>query len=102
MQRITSRDEYLDLIDQALFEVQEMIVCADEEDAEDSWFSPIRSQLEELAAGLRTLKIEVASGAHVSGDGQDLPFMPLVRKLKDRLPINPLFEALNVFHKSSA
>jgi len=100
MQQVTSREEYLDLVDQVLFEVDEMIVCADDEDEVDPWFTEIRSKLEEVAQALRTLHTEVKSGTHAFGDGQDLPFMPLVRELKDRLPINPLFEALNRFHKS--
>ena len=39
-------------------------------------------------------------GKQVIGGGQDLPFMPLVTKWKDRIPCYELLVALNYAHKT--
>ncbi len=93
--------EYLDLVDQAIYEVGELIRCAeDEADPDEYEFTPQLPQFGELERGLKQLHAEVAAGSHAFGNNADLPFMPLVRKLGDRLPFRTLIETINTAHKT--
>ncbi len=93
--------EYLDLVDQAIYEVGELIRCAeDEADPDEYEFTPQLPQFGELERGLKQLHAEAAAGTHVFANGADLPFMPLVRKLGDRLPFRTLIETINAAHKT--
>lgn len=94
-------DEYLDLVDQAIYELDELMRCAEDEgDPEDSEFSALPPAFEQLRRGLRQLHAEVVAGAHVFGAGPDLGFLPLARRLGGRLPFRDLLEALNRVHRS--
>ncbi len=92
--------EYLDLVDQAIYEVGELIRCAeDEADPEEYEFTPQLPHFGELERGLKQLHAEVAAGTHVFGSA-DLSFMLLVRKLGERLPFRGLIETINTAHKT--
>lgn len=96
-----SRDEYLDLVDQAIFEIEDILLCAQHEgDPEDYEFSSILPVYEQLSQELKKVHADVLQGAHVFGKGEDLPFMPLVRKWKDRIPFHDLLTILNSVHKT--
>lgn len=95
-----TRDEFLDLVDQLIFEMEEMLMCAqDEGDPEDYEFSALLPVYEQLTADLKRLHAEVMQGKHVFGADQDLPFMPLVSKWKERMPFHHLFATLNTVHR---
>lgn len=95
-----TRDEFLDLVDQLIFEIEEVLMCAEDEgDPEDSEFSDLLPLYEQLLAGLKKLHAEVMQGKHVFGADQDLPFMALVNKRKERLPFQSLFATLNIVNK---
>lgn len=95
-----TRDEFLDLVDQLIFEIEEVLMCAqDEGDPEDSAFSDLLPLYEQLLAELKKLHAEVMQGKHVFGADQDLPFMPLVNKWQARLPFYSLFATLNIVNK---
>ena len=91
-----TRDEFLDLVDQLIFEMEEVLMCAqDEGDPEDSVFSDLLPVYEQLTGDLKKLHAEVMQGRHTFGADHDLPFMPLVNKWKERLPFYNLFATLN-------
>ncbi|MCR4302402.1 MAG: hypothetical protein NUV51_12395 [Sulfuricaulis sp.] len=95
-----ARDEFLDLVDQLIFEIEEVLMCAgDEDDPEDSEFSDLLPLYEQLSVELKKLHAEVTQGKHAFGADQDLPFMPLVNKWKERLPFYSLFTTLNIANK---
>ncbi len=94
----TTKD-YLELLDQAIFEVEDLIRCAEEEDASIAEFASQLPVYHELAQALQTLRAEVVAGTHKFGAKQDLPFMPLVRQWRSRIPFHVLLGALNTAHK---
>ncbi len=65
-----TQDEYLDLVDQAIFEIEDVLMCAqDEGDPEDSEFSGILPVYELLSKELKKLQAEVMQGKQVIGGG---------------------------------
>lgn len=94
----TSINEYLDLIDQAIFEVEDVLMCAADEGDEDWEFSDLLPVYQQLVAELKRLHGAVQGGRHVYANGTDLPFMALVRRHQERIPFSSLFEALNRTH----
>jgi len=92
-------DDFLDLVDQAIYETDDVLMCAaDEGDPEDSDFTGILPVFEELLRDLKSLHDAVRQGRHVFGQG-DLGFMPLVQKWKQRIPYHDLLLALNDIHR---
>lgn len=95
-----TRDEYLDLVDQLIFEIEELLMCAqDEGDPEDYEFSELLPVYEQLSGELKRHHAEILQGTHAFGADQDLPFMPLVHQWRDRIPFHHLFAVLNAVHK---
>lgn len=89
--------EFLDLVDQAIFEMDELAICANEDldDETADLVQPFRS----ISGGLRQLHEQVGRGNHQFADGGDLPFMPLVRKYRHVIPIYRLLDLLNQAHR---
>ncbi|MHB1951049.1 MAG: hypothetical protein ACYCQK_06190 [Acidiferrobacteraceae bacterium] len=98
MQWARNRDEFLDLIDQAIFEIEDLCASAADEGDEDdlSRYVPVYRQIEE---GLRTLRREVSEERHVFADGSDLPVFTLAVKWKARLPVFGVLDMLNRAHR---
>jgi hypothetical protein len=93
-------DDYLDLIDQAVYEVEDLMAAAEyEELSQEDDLSAMRPVLQLLLTELKKLHAAVQSGVQPLGSGQDLPFMTLVRQWKTRLPVGGLFEAVNEVQK---
>lgn len=99
MQKPRNVDEYLDLIDQAIFELDELIMCAEDENDGEAEFSILRPDLQQILDGLRALLDEIKGGGYVIGRDQDLPFMPVVQKVRRSLPIAGLIDTINLAHK---
>ncbi len=94
-------DEYLDLVDQAIYETEELLLCAgDEAEAYDYDFSEIMPVFEELLRALKKLHADILAGTHAFADESDLAFMPLVRQYRERIPFRALLEALNTAHRA--
>ena len=95
-----TRDEYLDLVDQLIFEIEEVLMCAEDEgDPEDYEFSDLLPVYEQLSAELKKLHAAVLQGRHAFGADRDLAFMPLVNNWKERIPFYNLFVTLNMLNK---
>ncbi len=94
-------DEFLDLVDQAIFEIEDVLMCAgDEGDPEDHEFSDVLPVYEHLSRELKKLHADVLQGKHSIGKGEDLPFMFLAAKWKERIPFYDLLTALNYTYKT--
>lgn len=93
-----SIDDHLDLIDELIFEVEDVLSCVSDEGDEDWEFSDLQPVYQQLAAELKRLHAAVSERQHAFGDATDLPFMPLVRQHRERIPFTNLFEALNHSH----
>ena len=90
---------YLELVDQAIFEAEDLIRCAEEEDGGIAEFAAQLPVYQELSQGLQSLRAEVAADTHTFGDKQDLPFIHLVQQWRSRIPFHVLLGALNTAHK---
>ncbi len=89
--------EFLDLADQAIFEMDELAVCA-EEDMDDEMADLVQT-FRALSHQLRQLHDRVDRGTHQFADGEDLPFMGLVRRYRRVIPIYQIFDLLNQAHR---
>lgn len=99
MRRPANANEYADLIDQAIYEVDELLACAEDEGEGDTEFTGMSPVLSQLDAALKALRAEVASGRYAPGGGEDLPFAALVASVRGRLPIVVLLDTINLTHK---
>jgi len=90
-----SVDDYVELINQALFEIEDLILCAEDEGEDDNEITHMTPDLRLIEGGLKALQAELMSGDYVIGRGEDLPFMPIVQKIRKRLPIVVLIDAIN-------
>jgi hypothetical protein len=91
--------EYLELVDQAIFEVGDVMRCAEEEDDGIVEFASHLSVYRELEAELKKLHAEVAAGTHAFGGGKDLPLMAIARPRRSHIPFFILLGSLNTVHK---
>lgn len=94
-----SLDEFVDLVDQAIFEIDEVLLCVDDEGDEDWEFSDLLPVYERLSTELKALHQRVVARSHPFANETDLSFMPLARQWRDRIPFMPMLEALNQSHR---
>ena len=100
MHQPQSPEEYLDLIEQAQFEVEDLLRCAEEEGDGLQEFGARIPIYQQLGAALGVLHGEVADGSHDFGSGEDLAIMPVARQWKAYIPFHGLLETLNTVHRS--
>lgn len=99
MRKPKNVDDYLELVDQAMFEVGDLIASAEYESDSDTAFSSLLPELAQIDAGLKALWEEIKSGNYVIGRGEDLPFMEVVAQHREQLPIAGLLDTINLAHK---
>ncbi len=88
-------DDFLDLVDQAIFDADDLIAYAQDESDSDEDFAGMLPVYQQLRAELVKLHAAVRAGGHAFGAGVDPPFMALVRRYRGRVPISGLLEAVN-------
>lgn len=91
-------DEYIDLVHEAIYEIDELRLSIEESSLDDEW-ERYRDLLEPLDTEVRKLYEELTSGGYRFHPGEDLPFMPLVERLGKEVPVKPLLEAINHTHR---
>lgn len=89
-------EEYLDLVDQAIYEADEIIACADDEDS--MALTELLPVYEILAKELKKLHQTVKKGDHQFADGKNLAYMPLVDAWRHRIPFADILGILNDTH----
>lgn len=95
-QRAKSAEEFVGLVDQVIFELEELIATTDF-DAEA--IDANTNVLEILLTEVRKLRADLSDGSYLFGRG-DLPFMRLVKKSDEKtLPFIRLFYQINETHK---
>ena len=101
MYKIKSTEDYIQLAEQCLFEIDDLIACAEDEGDGESEFIAIMPSLRKIEAGLKTIQTEIKAGTHVIARDEPLPFMAAVTDTRNRLPvaITGMLDALNVAHK---
>ena len=101
MYKVRNADDYIKLAEQALFELGELIACAEDEGEGESEFISMLPALRHVEEGLKTIQAEIKAGTHVIARDQPLPFMAVVTEQRQRLPIaiTSMLDALNLAHK---
>lgn len=96
VKRPKTAQEYVDLVEQALFEIEELRMAA-EYDMES--LGAAMKFVDELEHEVRALRAAMADGSYQFGR-HDLPFMALVDKQSHHaLPFKYLFKVINETHK---
>lgn len=94
--RPKTADEYVELINQALFEIDDLRAAA-EYDADS--MGGVMEFLDQLDRDVRGLKQAMIEGRYQFGTG-DLPFMRIVETYDERvLPFKYLLRVINATHK---
>lgn len=101
MYKIGSAEDYIKLVEQTRFEIDDLIACAEDEGDGESEFIAMLPALRQIEAGLKSIQDEIKAGTHVIAREQPLPFMAVVTDNRRRLPVAivSLLDALNVAHK---
>jgi hypothetical protein len=100
MREPRTSQEYLDLVDQTIFEIRDLLACADDEGDGDYQFSELLPVYEQLEAELTKLHARITGGTYKGfGAGSDISFMPLASKWKRAIPFYDLLETLNKIHR---
>lgn len=95
--RAKTVDSYVDLVDQAIFEIEELRL-ATEYDMES--LGNTRSFIDKLEKHVRALKQNMVDGSY-HFEARDLPFMKIVDQQDDRyLPFKYLLRMINETHKN--
>ncbi len=96
VQRPHTAQEYVDLVEQAIFELEELRLAMEydmESMGESGGF------IDEMERVMRALRQSMADGSY-QFDRHDFPFMALVDKQNDHvLPFKYLFKVINETHK---
>lgn len=97
MQKPRTPEEYVDLVEQALFEIEELRASV-EYDLEE--MGDAMEFLDVLETGVRQLRQAMADGSYRFAD-EDLPFMAAVEAASDLvLPFKSLLRLINDTHRS--
>ncbi len=102
MYKARNVDGFLETTNQALFEVEDPILCAGDEGDGDTEFSAMTPDLRVLEAGLKTRRAGIKTGNYAIGRGEDPPFMSVVRKVCKCLPIIAPVDAINFATKKAS
>ena len=98
IQRARSTAEYVEMVKQALFEVDDLRACL-EWDYGDDRLQLARSvpYLEPLDDAVRALHAPMAAGSYRFATGE-LPFMEILRAYPDQIPFSHLLAQINATH----
>lgn len=97
MKRPKTVDEYIDLVHQAVYEIDEFRTSLDYEPENAEMFGPFIDHLDVL---VRKVYDDMVGGRYEWGFGEDLPFMPLVVKYGRFIPFQRLLMTVNETHKN--
>ncbi len=97
MKKAANLNELIDLVHEAVYEVDELRACLEHDDDEASTYTPYLDSLDSM---LRELHESMASGKYEGvGKGDDLPFMPLFKKHERSIPFRELLRTINATHR---
>jgi hypothetical protein len=97
MKKAHNLDELIDLVHQAVYEVDELRACLEHDDDEISTYSPYLDPLDKI---LRDLYEQMIAGKYQgTGQGEDLQFMPLFKRYERDIPFRELLRSINATHR---
>lgn len=94
-ERAKSAEEYVEMVRQAMFEVQDLRECLLDDLEEKGRFPAFLDPLEQ---GVRELYRCMEEGSYLYSR-EDLPFMSLVRRHAQEIPFAELLEQINETHR---
>jgi hypothetical protein len=98
IQRARSTEEYVDMVRQAVFEVDDLNACLEWDYGDDAVaIQRTMPFLEPLGRTVRELHQAMAAGNYRFATGEQ-PFMEVLRKYPDQLPFTHLLERINATH----
>lgn len=97
MKKAHNLEELIDLVHEAVYEVDELRACLEHDDDEASTYAPFLDSLDKM---LRELHETMASGKYAGvGQGDDLAYMPLFKKHERDIPFRELLRIINATHR---
>lgn len=97
MKKARDLNQLIDLVHEAVYEVDELRACLEHDDDEAAAYTPFLDDLDKM---LRDLHESMASGTYAGvGKGEDLPFMPLFKKHERNIPFRELLRTINATHR---
>lgn len=97
MKKAHTLNELIDLVHEAVYEVDELRACLEHDDDEASTYTPYLDDLDRM---LRDLHEAMVSGRYAGvGGGEDLAFMPLFKKYERAIPFRELLRTINATHR---
>lgn len=97
MKRAKDMNALIDLVHEAVYEVDELRACLEHDDDEASTYTPYLDQLDSM---LRALHEAMVSGRYPgAGQGGDLEFMTLFKKYERDIPFRELLRTINATHR---
>ncbi len=94
-----SAEQFIHLLDEAIFEIKDALACAEEGDGMVT-FSGDEELYEVLLEEYQALKEQFSADEIAVGRGKDLPFMPLVNRAHERIPFSDLLGLINQGYKN--
>lgn len=97
MKKAKDLNQLIDLVHEAVYEVDELRACLEHDDEEASTYTPYLDSLDSM---LRELHESMVSGKYEGvGKGEDLAFMPLFKKHERSIPFRELLRTINATHR---
>lgn len=97
MKKARDLDQLIDLVHEAVYEVDELRACLEHDDDEASTYTPFLDPLDKM---LRALHESMVSGKYGGvGQGEDLAYMPLFKQHERDIPFRELLRTINATHR---
>lgn len=97
MKRPANLNEYIVLVGEAVYEVDELRACLEHDDEEAATYTPYLDPLDSM---LRELQESMTADTYPgAGSGEDLPFMPLFKQHERNIPFRELLRTINATHR---
>jgi hypothetical protein len=97
MKKAHDLNELIDLVHQAVYEVDELRACLEHDDEEAATYTPYLDPLDTM---LRDLYAAMTSDRYGGvGHGDDLPFMTLFKRHERDIPFREILRAINATHR---
>lgn len=95
-----SAEQFIHLLDEAIFEIKDALACTEEEGDGAVTFTSDEQLYEVLLEEYKALKEQFSADEIAVGRGKDLPFMPLVNRAHERIPFSDLLGLINQGYKN--
>jgi hypothetical protein len=97
IKKASDLNQLIDLVHEAVYEVDELRACLEHDDDEASTYAPYLDSLDRM---LRNLHEAMVSGKYAgAGQGEDLSYMPLFKKHERDIPFRELLRTINATHR---